>query len=371
MTLAVPFLERVAEMIANVSVDNAEAAILSKTNGSLTMASSASRVEPRVIIDESLSNYEGLETIQKYVFYLFTGYYLSAANMMSTIDGVTVSDKLGQLNPNRDLSMLYHVSPTRDDVLRGQIMMADNVTCNITTENYRYSLPLKREGQYTFESKKLTEDLMVGNLAVGKVVCVDFTVDSKSFSIPVVIRLIPRFDHGQLCKAILANEDVQDHSLLGRVDKVRSGEIEFVRDFILCRDMNEKKRKLAVLDKNGTYREMQDKQGANLLTAFLTGKRSYALANSIMIIDSAAMRQAEVALKGKLESAAVRKTIFSTTTLMMIIVVERDFDRVKVVCAGVSDVASYSLKQITVKDNKDVDLKEFIAAFAHNRTPAF
>ncbi|MFM7008369.1 MAG: hypothetical protein ACKO0Z_03435 [Betaproteobacteria bacterium] len=371
MTIAIPFLERVAEMVANISVDNAEAAILSKTTGSLTMASSASRVEPRVIIDESLSNFEGLEAVQKFVFYLFTGYYLCAANMMSTINGVTVSDKLGQLNPNRDLSMLGYSAPTRLDALNGQIMMADNVTCSISTECYKYALPIKRSGQYTFESKRLTDDLMAGNLAIGKIVSVEFTVDGTNYRMPVVIRLIPRFDHGQLCKAILSNEDIQDNSLRGRIDKVNSGEIEFMRDFIFCRDMNEKKRKLAVLDKNGTYKEMQDKQGKNLLTAFLTGKRSYALANSIMIIDSAAMRQAEISLKGRLESAAVRKAIFSNTTLMMLIVVDRAYERIKVASAGVSDVAEYSIKQITVKDNKDVDLKEFIAAFAHNRTPSF
>ena len=364
MGVVLGFLEKLSEVVSSSNVvDGAEAAILSRHQGSLTMAGSASRVEPKVLIDTSLRTYEELEKVLKFAFYNFTGSYLNAANTLCTIDGVRVYDKLGQLNPNRDLSML-----SRDD---WRDIVTDHVAgYTISTEDYKYSLmPTKAAYSNEASAKALTEDMLAGSsIAIGKVVNVSFTINGNKVDFPVIIRLAPQYEDPVVLREIMAKEDIQDKTFSGRLDKAKSGEISWLGDFLLCKDLNEKKRVLAVKDKNGTYKEMAKRQDKNLLTAFITGKRSLAYASNIAVIDSDTLRTIEMRVKGKISNPAIKRAIFENTALMTIIVVDRGLNCVNVYNAGISQSGTYTIKQLeSGLKNENEGLKEVLQAFIGQR----
>ena len=359
MSVIFGFLSTLADTVAGTNIgEGAEAAILSKHQGSLTMAGSAARVEPKVLIDSNLRMYEDLDKVMKFAFHDFTGYYLSAADSLATIDGVRVYDKLGQLNPNRDLSMLSYSS--------GPIVH-DPVHLVYSKEDFKYSL-FNKNSIYSSESDSATKDMFAGGLAIGKVVCVKININDKSIEQPIIIRLVPQYEDPIVLKEIMAKEDVQDKTLGGRIDKARSGQISWLEDFILCKDLNEKKRVLAVKDKNGTYKEMAKRQDKNMLMAMITGKRSLAYASNIALVDSDTLRQIEVRMKGRMSNDTVKRGVFENTALMTIISVDRGMGCVTVYHAGIAHTATYTIKQLEHGFKNESDrLQEVLKAFIGQR----
>ena len=357
------FLQTLAGTIGGTNIAaGAEAALITQATGSLTKAGAANRVEPRLLIDNSVRNYEFLDDICKFHLFDFSAYYLNAANALSTaVGGINIDALVGQLNPNRNIDMLSYDQGKS---------IADQPNVIYPSNKMKYALPITRNQVASFESKSATEEITAGSLAMGRVIRISFTINGEKVERDIAIRLRPSFVDPYVMSAILALEDVQDSSLRGRIDKLEAGEIDWV-DFWTCRDINNKKRKLAIKDTEGVYKEITKGRQKSTIMALITGKRGYAYQSHLMIIDKATLRDAELKLHGSFKNPHVRNTAFNNSALMTIAIVDREYDHVTFWHSGYDTPIELTAKQLKIKGSSEGDaIKDMLSAFINNRAPS-
>lgn len=329
---------------------------------SLADLSKPCRVEPITIIDKDLVHQPYMENIMKYGLSQFVGYYLQAANMLMNVHKVKTLKVFDSLNPERSVGSIGDMAFGMETYLSG-LPNFENLEKTRNTQLIAHSIS-------TEDAKSGDQLLEIPNLSVGKLVTVDVDQpdsegksSGKVESIPVMIRLIPAPIDSDVVSHIFTGGG--KHSWTHRLFLAKTGQIRFWRDFVLGTDLIDAHFNALVKDKTGTYAAIHKRRSENTKKAVMTGKVSMGDASNIAIVSTDTIRQAANNLYGKIDNAAVRKTIFDNSLLLMLMVVDKYYQRVTIYHRGLDVSSTYRIDELEMKERgKGSDITEIFKMFS-------
>jgi len=360
---------------------------------SLPEITKLTRVEPITVISRDCMNLEYTGDILQSVLNIFSGYYLQAVSLGARVGGVRVVKILDRLNPDRDSSGFFsslesHASPA--------VLLQENykyrlprATARISTEGKLMDAMLNGDNAYDvarngnvapthgstdYERDMLGKSVLTepANLAVGKMLRVTITVDEHTMEVPVNVRLAP---------AVLANASVEhlltlkkeDNSLVERYHSWRAGRISFIRDLVLCQDIIDTHRKALMNDESGTYNEIIRRANNTKKYGLLTQNPSLVSASNIFVFSEESARNVERQLGGKLSNPRIRQKAFENTYAMILVVIDREWERVSIYHRGISASTEVNVRDIKAanKKNGGMDIADVLKSFSLGQAPSF
>jgi hypothetical protein len=335
---------------------------------SLSEFSRLTQVEPIAVISNDLINLDYMPDVMQTVLAVFTGYYMQAVSIITAIDSIKIIKTLDRLNPDRDSS--------------GYLLAVENISTQLSS-NYKYKLPAmedtdddkphsKDESLAGYKTRVVNDLNETSNLAVGKLVQVTFK-ESKNSEVVVDVRI-------RMAPVVLSNTGVEkivvsktdDLSLSERYHAWRSGRIKFIRDLIFCQDLIEEKKKALMKDEEGVYSEIIRRVNNSKKYGLLASNPSLVSASSIFIISEEVARQIEIKFGGSLGNKRIMDKVFENTYGMMLVVVDREYDRVSFYTRGIHASSDFSIKEIkSANKGKGIDIGDVLKTFTMGQAPSF
>lgn len=375
--------DRAADAGQNLISNVGKAALTGNPIQSLADVAKAARVEPLALIDKTLEGQPYTEDVVKMALSTFTAYYLQAASILVNINRIEVMRVLDSMNPER--------GGVFGGVRRG---VSDAVW---SRESYEHGLPslesfdapidprlilsieeqkddrgnkkpmLLSEGVDGDTVKRLYE---VENLAVGKMINVEFKEGNDTVKIPVVIRLVPTFLQPRVLAHIFTAVS-KNTTWKERWHLWRSGQIRFVRDLMFSMDIVDEHRKALINDTSNVYMTISDRRRKNSMKAYATATPSMADASNIAVITKETAKLVSREIGGKLDNLATRKKIFDASYLILLVVVDEEWERVTIYHRGFDRPTELSFKEIkSAEKGKGPDLTEILKAYQIGSSPS-
>lgn len=365
---------------------------------SLADVGKLTRVEPLTVVSKDCLTLEYLPEIMNTTLNVFSAYYLQAVSVYGQIDSVRIMKILDRLNPDRERMPDYLIDAAEEQAAKngsntwGFESISDMPT--LVADNYKYKLPkassiategtllttpdqqnpINVKGSISGDNTKILTEM--SNLAVGKVLDVRIKVGkacdnipatkeitgSDSVSIPVTVRLTPALLTNHSILNILTLKS-QDNSLVERFHAWRSGRISFIQDMIFCQDLIDAHKKAMMEDQEGVYGEIIRRVNNAKVGGLISKNPSLVSASNLFIISEDVAKQVEQKLGGKLSNANIRNMAFDNTYAMLLIVVDREWERVTIYTRGVSMGSSFSIKEIkSASKGKGPDVMDILKA---------
>jgi len=330
-------------------------------SGSLIEFTKSTRVEPIVMLEGSLREQPFITDVLQTLTSLFSAYYLQAVALTTTVNGVDVLRTLDRLSTERDVGKNF---------LKG-----------IGSEAYAHGLPnydTKTVGTVSVESLVSNEDSKqtgfggltdVPNLAIGKLLEVTIGVGKDSVTIPMAVRLNVKTVNADSLVHILTL-GVKDNSAKARFHRWRSGELDFIRDLILCQDLIDAKRKGMIEDKTGIIERQARRDEKNKFSALFSGESSINAASGLVVISAATAKKIEGELSTKLSKFRKREELFREAFIMLMVVIDPEWERVTIYHRSIEDETELSLKDLkNVNKRSGPDVLELLKAFQAGTAP--
>lgn len=342
------------------------------TTKSLSDATKLTRVEPLTILSKDCVNLDYIQDVLHSGLNIFSGYYLQAVGMLTRVNNVEVIRILDKLNPDRDeTGFLLTEQVSRESV------------ATLSLESYRHSLPTRKVPALENDSDAAKMALEVSNLAVGKLlnVQISFTDEgapgvadnskAKSVTIPVSVRLMTSVVPNPTIFHLLASKS-EDIGVVERYHAWRAGRISFIKDLIFCQDLIDEHKRSIIGDDTGTVAEIMRRVNNSKKFGLITKNPSLVSASNIFVITEEIAREVESKLGGKLSNPKVREKAFENTYAMIIVVIDREFERVTYYTRGVASSTDLSVKEIkAASKGKGPDIGDILKSFTLGNAPTF
>ena len=335
-------------------------------NSSLIDVASVARVEPITMLDADCVNIPEISDITRAMETLFSGYYLQAVNIVSTIGDVSVASKLGPLNPNRHMGL---------EALR------EEAASVLSMEDYKFRLPTstphpalaledntnKHTGLNDNALKMINES---ANLSVGKIYNVQLKHNEQTVTVPVSIRLLVNVIPSRMMVDLFTYRNNFDLDMKERFHDWRSGRLAFIGDLVLCNDLIDKRRRAGIRDRSGIMGQINGRESKNFISGFINGKGSVATASNLAIISTETLEHVELELNGKLSNSKVRASIFENTNLMLLAVVDKGYERVVFYHRGLDSTTNVSFQEIKTSGKRGGnDVSDILKAYVSGSSP--
>ncbi len=304
---------------------------------SLVEASQAASVNPIMIVDESLSGMQQLSEISGVVQNMFAAYYISAASLMTSINGVKISESLGPLNPNRSVfeSKEMGMSESSLDLYSSETHNLNAHKALPMIKDYAAHKPkysseaVSRPGQlgasdYT-EVVKEYSPLSVGRVYEINVGNVD-EEDAPIATVKVVIQLLAFMTKTNYLVDMLTFRSHTDMALPERWFNYKIGKIGLM-DLLFQRDLIAKHRNMLIKDKTGLYKEIVERKNRSTLQGVLSGRPSLATFSNIALISKDTALAIEDKIHGPLSKFNIRNAAMESTGLMILGVIDPAYER--------------------------------------------
>lgn len=315
---------------------------------SLSDVSKLTRVEPLLIISRDCMNLPYMVDINNSLLNIFAGYYLQAINILSSVKYCEVVKTLDMLNPQRNRDSFFYAK----EEIKG-----------ISVEDYKYSLPMSTnvslEADDSPDNIKMLNEL--SSLSVGKMLNVSIDVKDgykkdkdgnstkepsyKEITIPVTVRLMANVIANNSILHILANK-TDDTTFDERWHAWRSGRISFWQDLVMCQDLIAEHGKAILKDDTGVLDKILARVRANRIVGLTKGTISLAQASNLFVISEQVAKELEFKLGGKLSNPKIREKAFENTYAMIIVVVDRDYERITFYTRNTAAAADFSINEI-------------------------
>ena len=330
--------------------------------------SKAARVEPICLIDSSVLYHDGLSDILQSLTNMFAGYYLQAVALSAQVNDVSVIKHLEKFNPN---SNAIFVDPALESMTP-------------SLEAYAYGLPgfdgnddkqLAHDRDLSSNTNKstvaninnITKEL--ANLSVGRLINVTISVNGQNVTVPVSIRLQANRIASSNLIDILSLGSLPK-SIKDRYHAWRSGRLEFIRDIIFCQDIINAHRKAAVKDTSGAFNEILRREKNITLKTLLDGEARMGGGSNILICSKDTIDELEGKIGKRLSDNKFRATLFSQSYLMIIAVLDKEWERVTFYHNGVNEVNDLSLKDIkTASKGNGPNISDILKAYLNGSAP--
>ena len=210
----------------------------------------------------------------------------------------------------------------------------------------------------------------LANLSVGKMFSVDITDGLHKASIMVSIRLMASSLPSANIVRILSIGS-KDNSAKERYHAWKAGRLEFIKDLVLCQDLIDAHRKNLMADKDGIYTNILKRARTNQLSTIVSGNPSIATASNICIISSNTAEKLELETNLKLSDAHSRDKIFQSTYMMLLCILDPEWNRVTIYSRGIRDAIEVSTKDLKAANSKDgLSVTDVLAAYKIGNNPS-
>lgn len=344
---------------------------------SLPERAKASSIISRVYVDESIQDEEIMVPLIGSLNQIYVGYVMTVLGMESYIaDGYTV----------RELNKLV-TSESLDDTVEfirkgfGDISMEDKPS--VDPDAWDWDTDPRKEGKdgagrrsgdvkggagaVDLTSKE--QALIAGRLVEVMVA----TKAAGSVPVRVYVQLVPRLVDREVAGGFVGLN--LDPSIERRMRQVSTGEIGFWRDFVFSLDRIKSLKKSLQHDKTGDLRDMLERQNNGLLKYWLNLSRledNYNAASSVLIISKEQLRR-EMAEANSRFTFKDQQNFFNKSFMMMLCVVDTDYNTVDLYIHGIKGRGSYSFQEINKvgSSSQGVDLKEIMSLMSHGNMVRF
>lgn len=353
--------------------------IRSSKSDSLIEYTQATRVEPIVLVDERVIGFDYTSDIMHSLVSLVSGYYLQAVAITVNVGKVDVIGLLDKLNPKRSVT---------ENLASG---VSNGVAAVMSMESFQYALPrpgqavgLECFGEAVKRRVSLEDDQSsngfgkdqvamlseVTNLSVGKMLEVHIESQGHKAVFPIAVRLI--------CQGLGAKElthiltvGSSSTSLKERWHAWRAGQIEFVRDMVFCQDLIDAHKNALRKDTSGIYAEILNRRKGNKLSAIFSGNPSVATASNLVVMADSTAKDIERTAGGLFKNFAFREKIFKATYVMIIAVVDPQWEVVKFYHRSIDVATEMSIKELKVSNkSKGPDVGEILKAYQLGSSPS-
>ncbi|ABY62981.1 virion structural protein [Pseudomonas phage 201phi2-1] len=347
------------------------------------------RVEPITLIDQSIADQPYITDLMKLTVSMFAGYYLQAVNMVMGVGRIDTMKVFDTLNPERSLGGLAfesHRAAVYDPATYSNGLpsleafsqpMRRGLIAEYSQEKFedawKEDAPFRasledgadkedkppRNSISSSDAHKIYE---AENLAIGKLLNVDVTSDGEKKKLPVLVKLIPAVVPSDTLVQIFTGggRDTWAH----RMFLVKSGQIQFWRDFVMGQDMIDAHMKALMSDRNGAYKAIMDRRRNNVSKSVQSGRLSLADASNIAIISATTMKKSANTLFAKIEDKNMRDKIFDNSYLLLLMVVDERWGRVTIYHRGVDLSTSYRIEDVKLAEkSKGQDITEIFKLF--------
>ena len=348
---------------------------------SLVGLTKAARVEPLTLIDSDCVHLAYITDVLQSVQSLFTGYWLQGLDMLTNVGGCSVLSILDPINPNRDPDyMEFAKSVAKRHGMESYTHMS--------VESYKFSLPMpgkktlqtsleadkpaKAQPNGAFHDPKATADIGTpSNLAVGKMMNVTIRNGDKEISMPISIRLMVAEMPRESMIALVGDQS-QNTSLSERFFEWRAGRISMINDLIFCSDLIKERKKMLVKDKAGVYTEVRRRQLAHKKAGVLTGQASAAEASNLYIISKDTAQDIADRFGLDIDNFSHRCKIFENTTAMIIVVIDREYERVTFYHEGLRQSTNLGINDIkSANKNTGPNVMDIFQAYKEGAAPRY
>jgi hypothetical protein len=347
-------------------------ALRSVTADSLPEYTAPTRLSPIVLIDKRVLDVDAglIKALLQTLLSVYSAHYLQAINMELNVGDVNVTKILDKFSTDRDVlraagSSNYLSMEALSDWVGG---LPDFLKGN--TDEPAIRTFGSGEGQAGTNKENIANIMEDSNLAVGKVLEVKVFSGEHTISIPVTVTVMPKVINSDDIVDITAHASA-DKTWSGRWHAWRSGEIRFVKDYLLCLDLIEGDRKALMADKTGTLLTIRSKRTKGILAALVSGRASPNAVSTMVVVSKQTAEQMEFALKGKLKNHHTRDEYFKSTTAMMLVVVDTTMERFSIYQRGIADVGMYTLDDIKMSTKKGgvPDIESIMKAYKLGEAP--
>ena len=337
---------------------------------SLVSATSVARVEPIVIVDKDCLFLEYLPDILQSTQSIFVGYWLQALSLITNVGDVNVGRVLDKLNPNRKVD----TNGFLETIVNAGIGK-ENYT--YASESMKYKLPTIAmeakgdKGDKDSAIAKVDNVAELANLSIGKLINVTIKNNGQEAVIPISFRLMVNTLPPASCVQLLSQGSV-DLSFSERWFKWRAGRISFIKDLVFCQDLIREQKRTLMTDKDGVYSEIAKRAKNSKLASFFSKNPSLAEASNIVVISEETAMQLRVKHNLNLDNFKDRQKIFDKTYAMILVVIDRNYERVNMYHYGISTSTSVGLRDIKVANKgSGPNIMEVLAAFKGGNAPVF
>lgn len=328
----------------------------------------AARVEPIVLVDQAVANLPYIQDVMTTLTMIFSGYYLQAVAISTNVGRVDVVRMLEKLNPSRSPGDSAGLALSR---------------AMLSMESYAYKLPTMPL-KPTFEAYR-NDDIDMGltvgkdtinelqsaaNLSLGVMLEVNIESGGDKATIPVSVRLIASIVNTKSLGRVLAPPDVKT-SFKDRYHAWRNGQLEFVKDLIFCQDLIDNHRKTLMKTDSNEYVEMVRRNTANKASALLSGDPSVATASNMVVTSTETIARLQIELGGKISDFKIRERMFKNTYLMLMVVIDVQWERATIYTRGITIPTEVSIKSMkTANKGGNTDVAEILKAYQLGNSPS-
>jgi hypothetical protein len=334
-------------------------------NGSLIDIAQVARVEPLLIVDADVINLEYLPEVSQSLQSMFSGYYLQAINLLGTIGGISVAKRLAPLNPNRGFSLEEHTDWR---------MSAKSYAHRLPTTHNKQAFALESLKSDNFPSATTNDAITTmreaSNLSVGKMYKITLKEGDNQATIDVAIRLMASVLPTSSMVNLFTFKDSFDMDLGERYHAWKAGRLSFFKDLILCRDLIDKHRSAMLKDNSNVYAEILGRQNDNWKAGLVNANPSLATASNLAILSTETLALIEQKLNGKFSNFKVRNQLFDNTNLMILAVIDREWDRVTFYHRGIEASTQVSVRDMKVSNKGNgPDVSDILKAYMSGSAP--
>lgn len=210
----------------------------------------------------------------------------------------------------------------------------------------------------------------MSNLSVGKMLSVEITDGLHKASIPIAIRLMASSIPSASLIHILSHGN-KDNSAKERYHAWKSGRISFIRDLCLCQDLIDTHRKNLMADKDSLYANLLKRQRNNQLSTVVSGNPSIATASNLVVMTSETVAQLELRLDGKLSDFHTRERVFKETYIMILVVIDKQWDRVTFYHRGLAFPTQVGIRDLKASNKgSGPDVSDILKAYQFGNAPS-
>lgn len=326
----------------------------------------SSRVEPLTLIDESLIFNTEMNDVLNSLLNQFVAYYLQAVSVSTVVGNIEVMRQLDKLNPNRSATdalatgagTLYLLSnEAYEDRMPNGLQVSMEADASDGDAGGKFKDQLKKTDAKAAKlgpsatAPKDSADVVkeLANLAVGKLVNIEITDGEKKAQIPVQFRLITNSVPSEHLAHILSVGS-QDNTVKERWHGWKSGRLRFWRDLVLCQDLIDAHRRNLMNDKSGVLSSIMSRRRGNDAAALASLNPSVATASNLVVLSKETLARLELQVNGKFSSFKVREKVFQETYLMIVAVMDLQFNRIVFYHRGIPQPTDLSLKDLKVSN---------------------
>ena len=359
------------------------------------------RIEPITLIDEKVMYLPFLGDILQTANSIFAGYYLQAVSLDATIGSVNVLKRLDKFNPTRSPYLhsfedfqeglpRYGIEAMDDygnEIIRGKSIgnptdwskLSPSEAMELASKDPAKAAEYQRYIRKNLHSKG-SHDSVGGdvraikdanNMAVGKLIEVELVHNDKTLRLPIAIRLNTKTVDTQSLLHILGNSK-DNKSAKERYHGWRSGELQFWRDIVLCEDLIKAHRTTLAKDKSGIYAEIMNRKNGNALATVMSKELSVGSASAITIMSDSTRKELEYQIGGKLSDMRVRNRIFQDTYMMLMFIVDAEYEHVTIYHRGLNMSTDMSVKEMKIASkNESGMITDVLKSFISGHAPSF